>query len=178
MKFSLYDHAAYGTSGLAGVEVTLERPSESTLQLRYAVTGRISHLIIPAPAEPLRTDGLWRATCFEFFLRPSGSSAYREFNFSPSGQWAAYEFSGYRRGMHNAYLVAEPEIRTSTKADRFELLAKLSLDLPGQPHEIGLSAVVESVVGKSYWAISHPSGAPDFHHDCCFAAKLPPARAP
>ena len=29
------------------------------------------------------------------------ATAYREFNFSPSGAWAAYEFDDYRAGMRN-----------------------------------------------------------------------------
>jgi len=28
---------------------------------------------------------------------------------------------------------------------------------------------------RSFWALAHPSGQPDFHHPACFAAELPPA---
>jgi hypothetical protein len=28
---------------------------------------------------------------------------------------------------------------------------------------------------KSYWALAHPPGEPDFHHPACFALELPPA---
>ena len=39
---------------------------------------------------------------------------------------------------------------------------------------IGLSAVLEQQDGtKSYWALAHPPGAPDFHHPDCFVARLP-----
>ena len=67
-----------------------------------ATTGsraRCSALLVPAPAPPVRTDGLWRHTCFEAFIAPAGSSEYWEYNFSPSGAWAAYHFTAYRTGM-------------------------------------------------------------------------------
>ena len=39
--------------------------------------------------------------------------------------------------------------------------------------EIGLSAVIEEVGSiKSYWALQHPPGRPDFHHPDCFALEL------
>ncbi len=39
---------------------------------------------------------------------------------------------------------------------------------------IGLSAIIEDRDGaKSYWALAHPPGAPDFHHPDCFTAQLP-----
>jgi hypothetical protein len=41
--------------------------------------------------------------------------------------------------------------------------------------QVGISAVIEEVGGtKSYWALAHPPGKPDFHHPTCFAATLPP----
>jgi hypothetical protein len=38
---------------------------------------------------------------------------------------------------------------------------------------LGLSAVIEETNGdKSYWALAHPPGKPDFHHSDCFALEL------
>ena len=38
---------------------------------------------------------------------------------------------------------------------------------------LGLSAVIEEKDGgTSWWALAHPPGKPDFHHDDCFAARL------
>ena len=43
---------------------------------------------------------------------------------------------------------------------------------------LGLSAVIEDTNGhKSYWALAHPPGKPDFHHADCFAYELSPAVA-
>jgi hypothetical protein len=36
--------------------------------------------------------------------------------------------------------------------------------------------VIEETNGrKSYWALAHPPGKPDFHHSDCFALGLPAA---
>ncbi|MEO7634103.1 MAG: hypothetical protein ABIS38_00470 [Sphingomicrobium sp.] len=41
--------------------------------------------------------------------------------------------------------------------------------------DIGLSAVIEEQDGaKSYWALAHGPGPPDFHNRACFAHCLPP----
>jgi hypothetical protein len=38
---------------------------------------------------------------------------------------------------------------------------------------LGLAAITEDTRGgKSYWALAHPSGKPDFHHFDCFAHEL------
>jgi hypothetical protein len=48
------------------------------------------------------------------------------------------------------------------------------LSLPGAAvWRLGLSAVIEETSGrKSYWALAHPKGKPDFHHADCFTLEL------
>ena len=49
---------------------------------------------------------------------------------------------------------------------------------PDAPLRLGLSAVIEETDGtKSYWALAHPPGKPDFHHKDCFALTLPAPEA-
>lgn len=142
------------------------------LALRYVVRGRMDAVRWPAAGAAARTDGLWKATCFEAFVRGSGGG-YREFNLSPSGAWAAYRFDGYRAGMAPAEMAAGPGIVFRAG----ELSA--SLDLGEGPWRLGLSAVIEAADGTvSYWALAHPAGKPDFHHADCFAAELPDPEAP
>jgi hypothetical protein len=39
---------------------------------------------------------------------------------------------------------------------------------------VGLAAVVEETSGhRSYWALAHPPGKPDFHHADCFTLEVP-----
>jgi hypothetical protein len=62
-----------------------------------------------------------------------------------------------------------------------ELQVSLKLDgLPDLPSNapwlLNLSAVIEEASGrKSYWALTHPSGEPDFHHSDCFVLEVPAA---
>ena len=72
--------------------------------------------------------------------------------------------------------VAAPRIEVRRAADRLELRARLALpQLVDAPGALGLSAVIEEASGaKSYWALAHPPGRPDFHHADGFAAELTP----
>jgi hypothetical protein len=104
------------------------------------------------------------------------ADGYLEFNFSPSTEWAAYKFCGYREGMEDLEIEA-PNVRVQQGRYAFELAARISLPIDIRATHIGLSAVVEELDGtKSYWALRHPPGdKPDFHHPDCFALELPPA---
>ena len=65
---------------------------------------------------------------------------------------------------------------TRRSADAFTLLATFDLSgLPERsPWQLALTAVIEDTTGAlSYWALAHPSGAPDFHHPDCFVLELP-----
>jgi hypothetical protein len=154
------------------------------LSLRYAVSGDMRGLRLPPPAAHSRADGLWQHTCFEAFIRPAAGDGYCEFNLSPSTQWAAYVFDTYRDGMRPLNGLAAPPIKTLTDGGRFELRSTLALDglaeLPGDaPWTLGLSAVIEEPDGnKSWWALAHPPGRPDFHHSDCFVLELPAACPP
>ena len=156
------------------IDVEIARRA-GNLVLRYIVTGRTIDLRLPPVVAPERTDGLWRHTCFEAFVRAAPGAAYYEFNFAPSGQWAAYRFSGTRRGMRVAGGIGTPRIDVRSDGGCYQLQA--SLDLPGDAvWHVGLSAVIEEAGGGlSYWALAHPPGKPDFHHSDCFAFNLPAA---
>lgn len=142
----------------------------SQLCLAYQVDCAPALLALPSLQAPVRTDGLWQHTCFEAFIR-HGQSAYAEFNLSPSGQWAAYDFDSYRDGMR-AREMSPPRIEIETGAAQFVLTAVF--DVTGLHGDLGISAVIEEADGtKSYWALAHAAGRPDFHHGACFAATLP-----
>lgn len=141
------------------------------LHLRYTVKGDMDHLRLPTPVAPGPADGLWQHTCFEAFVGMAGQAAYREFNFSPSGQWAAYHFHDQRqrdRAAEAAALPLQPGISLCPADTGLTLLATLplhALPAPGLAWELGLSAVIETQGGQlSYWALRHPGQRPDFHH--------------
>jgi hypothetical protein len=178
MQTWLWSHPSCPSAIADRIDVDVERLSATLLRFRYVVVGRIDDLVLPSPAPPLRANNLWQTTCFEAFLAPGQAPGYRELNFSPSSQWAAYDFLAYRDGMVQAPLPAAPETEISVRADRLELTVALSLDLSRETYRLGLAAVLEERGGgKSYWALNHPGGAPDFHHPACFDVDLPPAPA-
>ncbi len=178
MPHALTLHPDSRCAAATGVEVDVARPRPGALTLRYRVAGATADLHLPDARPPERTDGLWRSTCFEAFLRAPPDEAYYELNFAPSTQWAAYRFSGYRTGMTAAKEIAAPHIETRSDAAGYVLEA--ALELAWAPHlpadatwRLGLSAVLGEAGGRlSHWALAHPPGRPDFHAAVGFALEL------
>jgi hypothetical protein len=152
------------------------------LVLRYRLQGDVESLRLPSrpepapPASALRADELWRHTCFEAFVAAVDSPAYREFNFSPSGQWAAYDFDGYRKRRDGLPSVL-PAFTSTAGRDALELEATLDLRGLTQPRDgemrLGVTAVIEDRAGVlSYWALEHPAEKPDFHLAASFVIHL------
>ena len=158
---------------VTAIAVEIARPQSNRLVLRFILTGDVSALRLPPPALSVRTDELWKHTCFEAMVQATPAPAYRELNLAPSTQWAAYRFDAYRQGMAPAD-IPPPIITVTTSPDRLDLHATITLDLPPSPWRLGLSAVIEEASGRlSYWALAHPLGRPDFHHADCFTLELP-----
>ncbi len=149
----------------------------------FTVSGRIGDICWPGAAAPERRDGLWRHTCFEAFVRLPESSSYVELNYSPSGEWAAYRFRGYREAMESLD-VPTPGIRTLATETYVGIVTAIDLGgiealSPKRPWLFNISAVIEASDGsRSHWALAHPSDVPDFHHPDCFVLEVPPAGEP
>jgi hypothetical protein len=165
------DHPPLGVSGL---EARIIARDENWLRVRWRVEGT-QQLVVPAFAGKGRTDALWETTCFELYLKPQGGEAYCELNLSPSERWNAYDFDGYRAGMRERPFPHEPEC-TMRQGSTFAIF-DAAIPVAGLPNKncaMGLSAILEEQGGvKSYWALTHPEGKPDFHAAACFAAELP-----
>ncbi|CAN5834289.1 hypothetical protein BH11PSE1_BH11PSE1_10360 [soil metagenome] len=179
MHLILQRHGDSQGTAAKSVAVELHWPAPGKLALTYVVTGDIVTLELPPPAPAARTDELWRHTCLEAFV--GGGAGYYEFNLAPSSQWAAYGFDRYRKGMSPAEPFPDPAISAEATADRFTLRATLALDglpdlRPDAAWRLALTAVIEQRDGlKSYWALAHPAGKPDFHHADGFSQVLTPA---
>ena len=152
------------------VEVVL---SADSLRLTFIVDGG-EHVALPDRVTPARTDGLWKTTCCELFLAPVGSDAYVEFNYSPSTQWAAYRFDAYRAGGRDLALAVDPHVERGDEASGYLVEVDQDLsDISSGALDMGLTAVIEEIDGtKSYWALAHTPGPPDFHNRACFIATL------
>ena len=145
-----------------GVEAKRDR---AVVRFRYVIEGRIAALRLPPPG--LRP--IWQHTCCEAFVARPATPAYHEFNFAPSGDWAAYAFSDYRNG--GPIDAADPGITSQLFPEALELRA--SVAVPEGPALLGLSAVIEDRDGRlSYWALRHAPGKPDFHRRDGFALGL------
>lgn len=172
MRERLVRHPDTPCDAVTEIDVGITRVAPGALKLTYVVRGELGRLVLPPPARPSRTDELWRHTCFEAFARAPGAEGYLEFNFAPSGQWAAYRFDGYRQGMRLAEDVVLPNVALRKGPGWLELTALA--DVGDGPVRLGLSAVIEAADGRrSYWALRHPPEKPDFHHPDCFAVEIP-----
>ena len=171
MRVEMKPHPDTPSAAVQAIVVDAERDGDA-LALTYRAIGRMEDMAVPAPAFCERMDELWKHTCFEAFVRGE-DARYCEFNFSPSGQWAAYDFTGHRDGRIDADVVA-PYVRFEDNMTWFALGATIAVDA-ATDWQVGLSAVLEEKGGtKSYWALAHPEGdKPDFHDAACFAAHLP-----
>ncbi|MDR2214899.1 MAG: DOMON-like domain-containing protein [Nevskiaceae bacterium] len=173
-EYALLPHPSTPCPFIGAVQATVEPLPNGRLRCSYEVTGDIDGLDTPPPAAPIRTDGLWRRTCFELFLRSTHGEDYDELNFSPSGAWAAYRFTGHRSGMTPMAMDSPPTIRCQQHPGGLTLDAVIHTpEHRRAPLRIALSAVLQQRDGAlTYWALHHPPGAPDFHHDAGFTAML------
>jgi hypothetical protein len=174
ITLTLACHPETPSQAIQGIEAVAGTARGDILTLGFVLKGNISGLRIPEPRSSRRASGLWRHTCFEVFVMAEDGPGYREFNFSPSGEWVVYAFHGYRDGGELA-IEQTPDIVVRRTGRRLELDAEICQDfLPaGRPLRLGLSAVVEDADGVlSYWALRHPPGKPDFHHADAFAYQL------
>ena len=180
MRHALRRHPESLCVAATRIEVDIARPSAGSLVLTYIVDGNTSALRLPPVAAPARGGELWQHTCFEAFIGTAAGAAYYEFNFAPSTRWAAYRFSSHRSGMQIAAEIGAPGIETQWASDRYTLQASITVDeLSGLPRDrawrLGLAAITEDARGgRSYWALAHPPGKPDFHHFDCFALEFSP----
>jgi hypothetical protein len=160
------------------LSVKITRPAQDQLALTYLLAGDLASLRLPEPRPPGRSDGLWRHSCFEAFIGHAGAPDYWEYNFSPSGAWAAYHFTGYREGMAPLMKGTAPQVTQKIGSDSCEVSANLDLSWlsrssAGVGLRLGLAAVIEDRARVlSYWALKHPAERPDFHHADSFVVAL------
>lgn len=171
IRRELHCHPGCDAHGLR-LDCALDHSGGGRLSVTYLLRGDIDGVLLPPPAAPARTDGLWRHSCFEIFLKGVGD-VYWEYNFAPSGQWASYRFARTREGMEAWQEGAAPEVvGFRTASDAYELTATIELPV-GLPLTLALAAVIEQKDGAlSYWALAHPGECPDFHHPGGFVLPI------
>lgn len=145
--------------------------------ISYSLTGALSELVIPAPAEmPERRDNIWQETCFEFFLGLKDYDRYWEFNLSLSGHWNVYRFKAYREGKQEEAAFSSLPFNVINNNDAFMLDLEFDLDKIIQENETleaGISAVIKQKDGNTtHWALAHADQKADFHRRESFIIEL------
>ena len=161
------------------IDVEVARPRADRLVLSYVVTGKIGDLRMPPVMASARGDELWRHTCFEAFVRASAGRRLLRI------QLCAVDRNGRPIGSAATEAGCVWRARSARRRSRCNRAPNATrcrprwswIALSGLPRDaswrLGLSAVIEDTSGrKSYWALAHPPGKPDFHHADCFAHEL------
>jgi hypothetical protein len=167
-------------TAVRAIRVLVRRSANAELQLSFGLDGDIPRIWVSSPDVPRIATQLWHHTCFEAFIAVAGQPAYHEFNFAPSGEWSVYAFCGYRNGSPLANEITRPHIAVRSTDSLLQLDTLIRLDGLSAIHpcaslRIGLSAVIETNEGLSYWALRHPADKPDFHDADGFALLLEPS---
>ena len=178
-RLALLAHPATPDGPVHSLTVEVDHHADGGLRLSFALALG-GGLLLPAPQAPGPADGLWAHTCCEAFVAVAGEAGYREYNFSPSGQWASYAFSAYRQRTATPDALPAPAIETVATPGLLSLHATLPAQLlpaapPGRLLMLGLSAVSEARDGSlQYWALRRPAERPDFHDRRGFALAFAP----
>jgi hypothetical protein len=171
-------HPATPSKAVRGITATARIGGAGKLAVTFTLDAEMSQVRLPHTRTPVRTDELWRHTCFEVFVALPDSEAYCELNFSPSGEWAMYGFVGYRRGMTPLEVRRPPRIAVRPMSrglvlEALTMLDELPMPQPGSPLRAGAAAVIEETDGRlTYWALAHPAERPDFHHRLGFVLQV------
>lgn len=108
----LKPHPATPPDAISGVSCGISWGNPGEWVFSFIVSEPPEALRLPKAVAAARADDLWQTTCFELFLRRPDERGYIEFNFSPSGRWAAWAFDDYREGRRDLEIAA-PRIMTS-----------------------------------------------------------------
>lgn len=177
------DADAPGTGPVGRLLATMFAPPEGGAVFEFRLEdSRLDQLAIPESLhqtqQPGAADGLWQHTCFEVFLGVPGEPQYREYNFSPSGQWAVYAFRAWRERIEDFAPAAAPEITCTQEDGTLVLEAWVPPELlptvpAGSDLQVNLAAVIERKDGQfEYWTLRHVAAQPDFHARDTFVLTL------
>ena len=138
------------------------------LQVSWQLTGQLEQFDWPVRNEPAgRETGLWKSTCFEFFVSDPKSTPYYEFNFSPSGNWQSFSFSDYRTNMHSCsnLVLREQQVARYPQEITINISVECSIaENVTKKLKAGICAILLDRQGVyHYYALRHGNCKPDFH---------------
>lgn len=148
---------------------------EQEISISYQLSGKISEIFWPdQQVSTTREVGLWEHTCLEFFIGPTTTSNYWEFNLSPNGNWNCFSFSDLRCDRQESEALVLVSFSSEFAEDNATCTARIRCnDISLEAIRIGVSAVIEHEFGLFYYALAHRSSTkraltqggktPDFH---------------
>lgn len=171
MQFALIPHPDFPCPAVQSMTVWVKRAKAERLELHYEVIGDLDELNIPLYFNPYPSDPLWMHTCFEAFIA-GRDKGYLELNFSSSLECAGYRFTSYRDGITDLDIEAY-DMEYDLEPCSFCLDVVIDVPVSGD-WKLNLSTIIEDKTGqRSFWALAHPPGQPDFHDPDCFVLTLP-----
>ena len=113
-------------------------------EAQFRLDGRVGDIVLPDPGPSVRTDDLWKTTCFEIFWQPIGS-----------------------RDAPIDAISLDCEVTGEAGQEQLVLSAVIAADLP-TPAQVALNAIVEHRGGAlQFWALAFGPGKPEFHSEAC-----------
>jgi len=136
------------------------------LSLSFALKGAFEGYLFDTKNHVKRVDELWKATCFEVFIKNQNAKEYWELNIAPSGAWNFYHFSDYKKKMQEESRVLIPKV--IFKKERDEVYVNVEIDftekLFDEKVEFNLALILLDVERKRHFFTLNPKeGLPDFH---------------
>jgi len=148
--------------------MTIDAKESARLSLVFKINDENSEvdlekrILVHEGASLERKDELWKMTCFEMFLNPTGQKQYYEFNFSIEGAWNCYHFAGYRFPQPPQPTEDFEIEKILWKSNQLEI--SIRNKSPFQKFDIGLTAVIKNKKNQTtYFSLKHEGGKPDFH---------------
>lgn len=182
MRAALHPHPTTPDPRVRALDAEVRRNTRGDLAIGFRLDARLDQIALGEAAPPRFVLGLWERTCFEAFVALDGDAGYLELNVSPAREWAILELRGrrVRSGVRSAAADAPViDVRVESGVLALDVSLALARLRPGSGASglrIGLSAVIAATSGeRSFWALRHPPGAPDFHAPEAFALRLEPA---
>jgi len=163
---------------LPSIELTGRIDRQDTLlSIDYQLQGDLAAISIGSPnPTPSRQLGLWESTCFEFFIGIPDRANYWEFNLSPTGDWNVFALDNYRQGLRNEIAFTSLPMTIDRSVNSLLLSSTIELNKiisATQALEMSVTTVIKSSQHElSYWALTHPGAAADFHLRDSFILKI------
>ena len=142
--------------------------STNKLHIEFRVTGELDNYIFPQKSNLKRADELWKATCFELFLRNTETEAYYELNFTSSLSWNFSYLNSYRAKVQEVKGLGQVKIEVFTNDNNFKIFFELETDtFSFNQFNIYNAAVIlkNSNDERTFWSLGLPSKVPDFHDE-------------